>query len=418
MDRVRVGVIGAGGIFQGAHLPAYTQVGEAKLVAICDVSEERLERASGRLWAVFEENARTAEARAAEGHADPALARRLREDAQEVKVYKDYGEMLRSEGLDMVDVCTPPNLHARTAIDALQAGCHVLVEKPMAHSWLDCVDMVQAVQSTGRFYHHGENWLFEPSWYNARKFIEAGVVGEVGLTFLATAHGGPEWAAWFWDPEISGGGALLDNGIHAITTSWFLAGFDRSPTLVKAAAPVGVSTRMRSRVLQGQMREVKVEDDAHVLIRFDDKESGAWTTCHVEGSWCHRDGPDTSVIGTHGRITFFTRDGQHVLCLSDPFEKTREVVVGSTGGASSFAGEIRNLCVSIQKGERPLCDERIGADSQAIVGASYLSQAWDGRAVSPDEFKEFALGIKRSHGSEASRVLVRELHRLKAGKPA
>ena len=101
--KYRVGLIGCGGIAKGAHIPAYLAEGRAKIVALCDIKKDRAE----------------------------ALKKTLFRDAD---VYEDYRELLKDESIDYVDICTPNYLHSVIAVDALNAGKHVLCEKPDAVS--------------------------------------------------------------------------------------------------------------------------------------------------------------------------------------------------------------------------------------------------------------------------------------------
>ena len=402
MKRVKVGVIGSGGIFQIAHLPGYSDVQEAKLVALCDVSEEVLKRAERKTKAVYLEKAKKAEE-----DGKPELAEQLREDAGEMKTYKSAEEMISKENIDLADICTPTKFHNPLAVMTLKSGVNVMVEKPMARTYLECLDVIEAVKDAGKLYQHNENWLYDPIWYNAKKLIESGVIGELQLVFVATAHGGPEWASWFWNPEIAGGGALLDNGVHAITASWFLSGFEKRPVVVKAAEPYGICIRMKTRVLQGMFKPFVVEDDAHVLIRYED-ESGGWSTAHVEGSWSHRDSMETRMVGTNGEIQP-SEEEEVVLRIIDAFGDVRKIPLGKRSWITSFAGEIRNMCNCVINGVRPVCDENIGAETIAIVQAAYLSQKRGKRPVTLDQFKKYALRLREKKGKDAPQVLLNDL---------
>ena len=405
LKRVRIGVVGVGGIFRGAHLLAYPDVREAQLVCLCDVSEEVLKASERMTREVYSKRAEEAAQRGDLDHVE-----RLKDDAEQLRTYSDFGEMLSKEEPDLVDVCTPTKFHSPVAIEAMNQGVNVMVEKPMAKTYLECLDVIQTVDDTKKVYQHNENWLYSPLYYNARKLIESGAIGEPQLTFIATAHGGPEWASWFWDPDIAGGGALLDNGVHAVTSSWFLGGFDKEPTVVKAAEPYGICIRMKTRILQGMFRPFEVEDDAHVLIRFEDKD-GRWTTAHVEGSWSHRDSMDTSIISTNGIMKPIDREGETYLEITDAAGGKKELEVGKTGWPSGFDGEIRNMCNCILNNVKPLCDEKIGAETTAVVQSAYLSQKKGKKPVALDEFKEYALGIRDKEGKNAPDVLLKELLR-------
>jgi len=403
LKRVRVGVVGSGGIFQAAHLPAYPDVQEAKLVALCDVSEENLKTSQRRTGEIYLERAKKAEE---EGKQE--LAERLKEDVREMKTYANAQEMILKEDVELVDICTPTKFHSTVAIEALKSRVDVMVEKPMARTYLECLDVIEAVEDTRKLYQHNENWLYDAIWYNAKKFIESGAIGELQLVFVATAHAGPEWASWFWDPEIAGGGALLDNGVHAITASWFLNGFDTEPTVAKAAEPYGICIRMKTRVLQGMFKPFLVEDDAHVLIRYED-ESGAWSTAHVEGSWSHRDSMETRIIGTDGEIQPSEEESEVALKITDAFGGVRRIPLGARSWVTSFAGEIRNMCNCVINKVEPVCNEKIGAETTAIVQAAYLSQKRGKKAVTLEEFKRYALRLRDKAGKDAPDLLLKDL---------
>ncbi len=407
MKRIRVGAIGTGGIFRGAHLPAYPDLPACQLVALCDVSADSLAATETRMKELYKQKAKQAEERG-----DAAAAERLKADIKEVKLYQDVQMMLQNESLDLVDICTQPVLHAPMAIAALEAGVHVMCEKPMARTWLECMRVVEAVERTGRLYQHNENWLWDPFYYTAKKLIDAGWIGEPVMMFLATAHGGPEGNPNFWNRETGGGGSLLDNGIHAVGASWYLSGLDKQPVSVKAAEPIGITIRMPQRILSGQFQPVQVEDDGHILIRFENARTGGWSTAHVEGSWSHRDSPDTLIIGTMGTIRFAHEDDGRIVVVEDATGGCRRVeATGPTWEywPSSFYGEIRNMVECVQKGVRSISDERFGAECSAIVGAAYLSQKRGKRAVPLAEFKRFANDIARRYPDSADAELMARL---------
>ncbi len=407
MERVKVAAIGTGGIFRGAHLPNYADIPQAQLVALCDSSADSIKAAQQRMTAVYLERITRAEETK-----DTATADRLKKDLDGVKTFADYHEMLAKEKLDLVDVCTQPFLHAPVSIAALEAGVNVMCEKPMARTWLECDKVIEAAKKSGKLYQHNENWLWDRDYYTAKKLIDAGVIGEPVMMFLATAHGGPEGNSNFWNSDIGGGGALLDNGIHAIGASWYLSGLDKKPVAVKAAAPFGISIRMPKRIINGRFQDVRVEDDGHILIRFENEDSGAWATAHVEGSWSHRDSPDTMVIGTTGTMRFTDFEGRRVVEMTDALGGIRRVEASGPTWQywpSSFYGEILNMVECVRSGIPSISGPEFGADCSAVVGSAYLSEIRGRNTVRLGEFKQFALDIRKKHGESASEALVNEL---------
>jgi len=411
MDRVKLGVIGTGGIFYGwggtsGHLPAYPRIDEARIAALCDTNEANLRKAEYTLKRVFDEHAK-----AAEEHGDADKAKRLRDDANGVKCYTRVEEMLDNEEIDLVDIIAPPIAHAPIAVEVLRSGVNVMCTKPMARTWLECQEIVEAVAETGMLYQHNENFLYDYQWYGLRKFLDSGIIGEPLTIFISLAIGDAKSIRW--NASISGGGSLADMGSHAITTIWFALGFDKKqPTRVKAVEPHGIGIKMPTRLVKGVYQDVHVEDDAHIIVEFEDAVTGSWTTAHIESSWSYRDSRGGAIIGTDGSIE---NVGSGSLKIIDSFGNSREVQLGGPRDDmtevaieeySGFLGGIRNMCNCVIEGKKPTCDERIGAESQAIVDAAYLSQLRGRKAVSLEEYKDYARKTKEKEGDKASDVLI------------
>ena len=400
-NRIRVAGIGTGGIFRGAHLPAYVDIPQMQLVALCDPDKEAQDLAYKRYQSLME-----AKILLANGAGNFTLAEQLERDLESVQICDDISEVIEVIKPDIVDICTQPFLHVPLSIQALEAGLHVMCEKPISRSWLESQRLIEAVERTGKLYQHNENWLWDKDYYTAKKLIDAGAIGEPILMFLATAHGGPEGNPKFWNADFGGGGALLDNGIHAIGAAWFMSGLHRKPTLVKSAEPFGMSIRMPQRILDGRYQQIQVEDDAHILIRFEDSQSLAWTTAHVEGSWSHRDSPDTAIIGTTGKIVFSDDGGKRFAIVQDAYDREarRIEVSGPTWQPwpSSHYGEILNFIECVRNNAPSICGAAFGADCSAIVGASYLSQSRGKQAVHVDEFKRFAQDIAAKYPNDST----------------
>ncbi len=390
--RIRVAGIGTGNIFKGAHLPAYPEIAGAQMVAFCDPDPKALKLAQERFA-----NLTAAKIEKLKDNKDYEGVDRLNRDLDELKCYEDIQQIIDEVKPELVDICTQPVLHAPLSIRALEAGLNVMCEKPIARSWLETMRLKEAVAKSGKIYQHNENWLFDKDYYTVKKLIDAGAIGELLLMFIATAHGGPEGAPKFWNSDFGGGGALLDNGIHAIGASWYLSGLEKKPTVVKAAAPFGMTTRMPNRIVGGRFQRVTVDDDAHILIRFEDPNTAAWTTAHVEGSWSHRDSPDTCFIGTTGKIVFENLDNRTYAVVYDAYENEARRI--ETSGPtwqpwiSSFYGEILNMVECVRAGVPSIMGADFGAECSAVVGAAYLSQKSGKRAITVEEYKRFALGI-------------------------
>jgi predicted dehydrogenase len=197
----------------------------------------------------------------------------------------DWRELAADPGVDAAVVGTPNALHAGQAIAFLEAGKHVLVEKPMARTLAEAEAMVAAARASDAFMMVAHCFRFHPDVRALRARVAAGELGEIVKTrgYGAHARWGP--SGWFTDPELAGGGALLDMGVHAIDTTRYLLG---DPEPVRACAAVG--TRYGG---------YAVDDDAILLVRWSNGtnsvvEAGWWQP-HVGGLEA-----DTELYGTGG----------------------------------------------------------------------------------------------------------------------
>jgi predicted dehydrogenase len=125
-------------------------------------------------------------------------------------------ELVCSNQIDAVVVSTPPNVHREHCEVALDAGMHVLCEKPLATTVADCRALVEAADRQGRILATGFNYRFYPAVSKARNLISAGAIGKLDHVVSFAGHpGGPEFThPWVHDARVVGGGALMDNGIH------------------------------------------------------------------------------------------------------------------------------------------------------------------------------------------------------------
>jgi predicted dehydrogenase len=202
-------------------------------------------------------------------------------------VTTDWTSLAADPSLDAAIVATPNALHAPQAIALLQAGTHVLVEKPMATSVAECDAMIEASRSSGASLMVAHCWRFRGEVIALRDRIAAGELGEIVKTRGYGVHAGWGPSGWFTDPGLAGGGALVDMGVHAIDTARFLLG-DPDPGPVCAA--------IGTRYADGRYT---VDDDGIVLIRW-----ANGTNSLVESGWWqpHLGGleADTEVYGTGG----------------------------------------------------------------------------------------------------------------------
>ena len=139
-------------------------------------------------------------------------------------VFTDYKELLKAEGLDAVDICTPNYLHSIIAVDALHAGLHVFCEKPDAVSVEEALKMGQAAKETGKTLMVMRNNRFHTASQYLKKYIADGKAGEIyaGRCGWQRRRGIPGKGGWFTTKAQSGGGPLIDLGVHMIDLSIWL----------------------------------------------------------------------------------------------------------------------------------------------------------------------------------------------------
>ena len=173
---VRVGIIGCGYVSEWAHIPALKRIKNAELTAVCDVSEE--------------------------------LARGVAQRFHIPRYYTEPSKMLENEPLDIVHMCTPPKTHASLSIQAMEAGCHVLVEKPMALSVKDADMMIRASKDVGVKLGVVHNMPLHPIVTRARAMVAEGGIGEltgIDLKYSLHQYGRMVTDRDHWCHELPGG---------------------------------------------------------------------------------------------------------------------------------------------------------------------------------------------------------------------
>lgn len=212
----------------------------------------------------------------------------------------DWQELIAHGELDAVSVATPTFLHAPVAIAALEAGAHVLTEKPMARTSAEAEAMVAAARAAGRVLQVAFNYRHRGDISALREQVEAGTLGRVyhARAWWLRRAGIPTLGSWFTNREMSGGGPLIDLGVHVLDATLQLMG---SPTVEAVSAvthaelgPRGLGGAATEK--QGVGSAYEVEDLAVVLLRMSDGGSLA-----LESSWAtHRPSGDELAITLYG----------------------------------------------------------------------------------------------------------------------
>jgi len=203
------------------------------------------------------------------------------------RVTTDWEALAADPEVEAAVVSTPNALHAPQSAALLRNGKHVMVEKPMATSVAGCDEVIAASREGDAFLMVAHCWRFRDEVRAMRARIAAGELGEIVKTHGYGVHAGWGPSGWFTDPELAGGGALVDMGVHAIDTARYLLG---DPAPGRVCATIG------TRYAEGRYT---VDDDGVVMIAWDNG-----TNSVVESGWWHPHmgglEADTEVYGTKG----------------------------------------------------------------------------------------------------------------------
>jgi predicted dehydrogenase len=188
--RLSAGVIGCGSI-SGAHTKALSLMPEVRLAAVCDIDESR--------------------------------AKAFAEKFGAETYYTDVDEMLAQDDIDFIVNATANDLHAPLSIRALDAGKHVLVQKPIALSLAEADDMIAAADRSGKKLMVSFFEFFHPAFKRAKEIVDQGLIGDVFFVKAIMAWHMPNTDVWRFDPKISGGGILMDGHVHHVAFfQWLL----------------------------------------------------------------------------------------------------------------------------------------------------------------------------------------------------
>ncbi|MEQ4207400.1 Gfo/Idh/MocA family oxidoreductase [Actinopolymorpha sp. B9G3] len=241
MQQVKIGVVGTGGI-AGCHLKAYQGNPRAELLAVCDINADRA----------------------------TAVAKHWGAD----RSYSDPADLFADPDVDAVSICTWNNTHAELAAAAVEAGKHVLVEKPMTRTYAEAQKLEDVVNAHDRILQVGFVRRHSANCRVLKSFIDAGDLGDIYYAKASCTRRAGNPGGWFADKAISGGGPLIDIGVHVIDLCWYLMGTPRvtsvsANTYEKLGNRSNITTLPRWQVADYDPTKNNVEDMANALIRFD-----------------------------------------------------------------------------------------------------------------------------------------------------
>ena len=252
MKKVRIGIIGCGGIANGKHMPSLSKLPNVEMVAFCDIIEQR-----------------AIDAKAKYGTPDAA-------------VYTDYKQLLADATIDVVHVCTPNRSHSFITVDALESGKHVMCEKPMAINSAEAKKMLDAAARTGKKLTIGYQSRQAAGAQYLKKEAEDGTFGEIYYA-KATAlrrRAVPTWGVFLNEYE-QGGGPLIDIGTHSLDlTLWLMDNYKPKYCVGTSYHKLNKDTNQGNAWGNWDPEKFTVEDSAFGFIVM---ENGA--TINLESAW-------------------------------------------------------------------------------------------------------------------------------------
>jgi len=280
--KIRVGIIGCGGIASGKHIPSLLKLELVEIVAFCDIIEEKAVQMAKDVAA--------------------------QTGKKMGRTYVDYRELLQDSTLDVIHICTPNKSHSYITIAALEAGKHVMCEKPMAKTSAEAKLMLEAAKRTGKKLTIGYNNRQRPDSVYLKKVCERGDLGEI---YFAKAHAirrraVPTWGV-FLNEDEQGGGPLIDIGTHALDlTLWMMNNYKVKSVVGNIYHKLGSKANAANAWGPWDPAKFTVEDSAFGFITM---ANGA--TIILEASWALNsldiDEAKTTLCGTEGGADM--RDG-------------------------------------------------------------------------------------------------------------
>ena len=328
--KIRVGVLGTGVIVKDYHLPVLLKSDRADVVAL--------------------------------GNKHPDSLYRLADEFNIKTTYTDFADMAHDEDIDAVIIGLPNYLHAPVTIQMLEAGKHVLCEKPMAMNAAEAERMQHTAASTDRILMIAHMWRFDHEIRWLREVIDSGVLGAI---FKVKAHAVslgtllPARNSWFWDKTYAGGGCFVDMGVHSIDLISFLFHDSIRPRTVFAHAG-------------NYFQAAPVEDTANAIIQYDNG-----MTAIIETGWYHNffDGPEGAmqVFGTEGYARTFPTE-MHC-AISGAWGQYRPVFPPRAQQCNLpiYEAQMERFFDSVAGKNRPEPDGQQGVQSMVLLDAIYKS---------------------------------------------
>jgi len=345
--KLKIALIGAGGIASVMHMPGFTKMDNVEIVAICDINRDK--------------------------------AGKMAKEYNIPHVCENYRDVFEIPELDAVDICTPNYLHSVIAVEALEHGLHVFCEKPDAVSVDEVMKMKDAAEKSGKVLMVMRNNRYMPISSFLKEYIEAGRMGEIYAARCGwqRRRGIPGKGGWFTTKEQSGGGPLIDLGVHMIDLTMWLMG-NPKPVAVTGCTYKKFADNDTSDSVNSDFGEKKadgvfdVEDLAMGFIRF---ENGA--CMQIEFSWASNVEKEQRFFELRG-----TRAGacwssatEELGIYEEEFSRTVDYIpnIDNTKGMQIHEANLRHFVDVVLNDVKPMFVPQQGVDMVQILEAIYQS---------------------------------------------
>ena len=349
-DKVRIGIIGCGTIGT-VHAKSYQKVANSEIVAMCDLLEDRLQEKAKEFGVA--------------------------------KTYTDYRELVKDPEIDAVSVCVPNDMHAPIAIAALEAGKHVLLEKPMTLNASLGEEILKARDKAGKLLQMGMVKRQAADSIAVKELIDNGRLGEIYQirVKLIRRRGIPGLGGWFTTKARSGGGGLIDIAVHFLDLAMWSTGL-WNPTKVSAKVYSKFGRDMKNyhyiNMWAGPPNyegTFDVDDYAAGFVRF-----GKQATLSFEVAWACNAQVESyiEILGDKGGVKIGEKD---TVLLTELDGKLADIKLDYDKTRDPFVGEMQKFADAVQgKGEVAATGEE-GLTAMKLLDAIYRSSEEDREIV-------------------------------------
>ena len=355
MKKVRVGIVGVGGIANGVHIPGYLKCDDCEITAICDIDEKRLKNVGDRL------------------------------NIPEAARFTDYRDLINSGLVDAVDVATSNDVHVEISLAALSAGLPVSVEKPIRMTFEESLALRKKSEETGLPVFVCFSWRYRGTAQYMKKLIDDGEIGEIYHIYINCIKDSGLWEGrrleWRFDEKRAGTGVLCDLGSHMFDAIRFFG-----KEIESVSCDRGIIVKKRQLLDSDDWAEVTTDDWANATCLLD---GGASATVILSRAAIAEAGTtEFYVTGSKGCLKLSNINGETLKICSGEDLKTKIFKTLEIPAEFSGANQSRSF-INTVKGIKDefASDIFAGIKSQAAVDAAKLSSETGKKILIEEMFK-------------------------------